>query len=261
MPQHYSYPYPLANPPSDNESWYPSPAYSSPYTTTFGSPKGGPNPLLSMMSTSSNTSVAQRTTTWQDKLECECFQLHSNTQQRTLKEELCLHSFTHTFQEPPMALNCNKVSDLNITSCLFPSLDASSSRTCISPTPLGQNTPNDIHSLSLPLSLSPSFQPLPVQTKQRRRADKTYAVHCRQAHKTVPAYSIVSDRRGKRTAWSCTVSVPGGPTASAIYWYDGQYVNGAKEDAAEVAFRIMSGEGRRGSGNMGRVEEWGRRGS
>ena len=30
-----------------------------------------------------------------------------------------------------------------------------------------------------------------------------------------------------------------GQTASALYWYDGQYVNGAKEDAAEQACRLL----------------------
>ncbi|KAJ5281231.1 hypothetical protein N7478_006603 [Penicillium angulare] len=39
---------------------------------------------------------------------------------------------------------------------------------------------------------------------------------------------------GGRTAWSSTVTV-GGQNIAARYWYDGQYVNNAKEDAAEIA--------------------------
>lgn len=39
---------------------------------------------------------------------------------------------------------------------------------------------------------------------------------------------------GGRTAWSATVTVQG-QNLSARYWYDGQYLNNAKEDAAEVA--------------------------
>ncbi|EHL00005.1 hypothetical protein M7I_4087 [Glarea lozoyensis 74030] len=49
-------------------------------------------------------------------------------------------------------------------------------------------------------------------------------------------YQIVSDRRGGRTAWSSTVTVQG-QTIPARYWYDGQYVKNAKEDAAEVALK------------------------
>lgn len=43
---------------------------------------------------------------------------------------------------------------------------------------------------------------------------------------------------GGRTAWSSTVFVSG-KTVSARYWYDGQYVNNAKEDAAEVALQHL----------------------
>ena len=94
MPPQSPYSYPLANPSSDNESWYPLSAYRSPSSTTFGSPKEGPVPFLSMMSTSTNSSVAQRNTTWQDKLECECCQLHTNIQ-HPVKDELCFSSWIH----------------------------------------------------------------------------------------------------------------------------------------------------------------------
>lgn len=44
---------------------------------------------------------------------------------------------------------------------------------------------------------------------------------------------------GGRTAWSATVDVEGRNFA-ARYWYDGQYLNNAKEDAAEVAIRQLN---------------------
>jgi len=63
------------------------------------------------------------------------------------------------------------------------------------------------------------------------------AVHGMRA----PIYQIFSDRRGGRTAWSSTVEVQGN-TVPARYWYDGQYVHNAKEDAAQVATeRITAG--------------------
>lgn len=39
---------------------------------------------------------------------------------------------------------------------------------------------------------------------------------------------------GGRTAWSATVNVQG-QSLPARWWYDGQFINNAKEDAAEVA--------------------------
>ncbi|KAI4127112.1 MAG: hypothetical protein LQ347_004737, partial [Umbilicaria vellea] len=41
-----------------------------------------------------------------------------------------------------------------------------------------------------------------------------------------------------RTAWSSTVTI-NQTNISARYWYDGQYVNNAKEDAAEVALQHL----------------------
>jgi len=57
---------------------------------------------------------------------------------------------------------------------------------------------------------------------------------CRRQRLPAPTFNIVSDRRGGRTAWSATVTIRG-QNLPARYWYDGQYVNNAKEDAAEVA--------------------------
>ncbi|MCJ1479342.1 hypothetical protein MMC13_008027 [Lambiella insularis] len=70
---------------------------------------------------------------------------------------------------------------------------------------------------------------------------------CRIAQLPPPVFNIVSDRRGGRTAWSSTVTIPSllshpnaQQTLQARYWYDGQFVNNAKEDAAEVAFRTLT---------------------
>lgn len=67
---------------------------------------------------------------------------------------------------------------------------------------------------------------------------------------SAPIFNIISDRRGTlyilachadhadclggRTAWSSTVTVQG-RNIPARYWYDGQFINNAKEDAAEMA--------------------------
>lgn len=56
-------------------------------------------------------------------------------------------------------------------------------------------------------------------------------------------FNILSDRRGGRTAWSCTVTIPGQRLVQARFWYDGQYVSNAKEDAAEVALQQLTGGG------------------
>ncbi|KAI4174241.1 MAG: hypothetical protein LQ343_002379 [Gyalolechia ehrenbergii] len=83
--------------------------------------------------------------------------------------------------------------------------------------------------------------------------------HCHRLHLPTPIFSIVSDRRGGRTAWSSTVAISGHHVIQARYWYDGQYVNNAKEDAAEVALQQLmmggaaaggGGGGARGGGNM-----------
>ncbi|KAI9874052.1 MAG: hypothetical protein M1830_010251 [Pleopsidium flavum] len=63
--------------------------------------------------------------------------------------------------------------------------------------------------------------------------------HCRAAQMHPPVFNIVSDRRGGRTAWSSTVTIEG-QNIAARYWYDGQYVNNAKEDAAEVALQQLT---------------------
>ena len=69
------------------------------------------------------------------------------------------------------------------------------------------------------------------------------ADHCRRTQLHPPVFNILSDRRGGRTAWSCTVTIPGQRLVQARFWYDGQYVSNAKEDAAEVALQQLTGGG------------------
>ncbi|KAF1838262.1 hypothetical protein BDW02DRAFT_489492 [Decorospora gaudefroyi] len=64
--------------------------------------------------------------------------------------------------------------------------------------------------------------------------------HCLVRGLQEPTYQDVSDRRGGRTAWSTMVSV-NGTSFQARFWYDGTYINQAKEDAAEVALRTITG--------------------
>ncbi|OWP01363.1 hypothetical protein B2J93_2773 [Marssonina coronariae] len=91
-----------------------------------------------------------------------------------------------------------------------------------------------------------------VATWQERLEEK-----CREANYHPPVFQIMSDRRGElppilpdrknhhslsppggRTAWSSTVTVQG-QNISARFWYDGDHVNNAKEDAAEVALKHL----------------------
>lgn len=47
--------------------------------------------------------------------------------------------------------------------------------------------------------------------------------------------------KGGRTAWSSTVTIQG-QTFTARYFYDGQYIDNAKEDAAEVALTVLNSQ-------------------
>ncbi|OAL48085.1 hypothetical protein IQ07DRAFT_646277 [Pyrenochaeta sp. DS3sAY3a] len=64
--------------------------------------------------------------------------------------------------------------------------------------------------------------------------------HCLVRRLGEPQYQDVSDRRGGRTAWS-TVAIVNGTSYAARYWYDGSYMEQAKEDAAEIALRTLTG--------------------
>ncbi|KAK1070599.1 hypothetical protein LTR74_004026 [Friedmanniomyces endolithicus] len=62
--------------------------------------------------------------------------------------------------------------------------------------------------------------------------------YCRSNGLRHPAFQVVSDRRGGRTAWSCMVNV-GGREIHARFWYDSLYVGSAREDAAERALQVL----------------------
>jgi hypothetical protein len=84
--------------------------------------------------------------------------------------------------------------------------------------------------------------------------------HCLATKLGEPTYQDISDRRGKynphkssRLVWSCTDGLTGGRTAwstialvngtpyAARFWYDGSFMDQAKEDAAEMALRNLTG--------------------
>ncbi|CAK1358657.1 unnamed protein product [Cercospora beticola] len=93
------------------------------------------------------------------------------------------------------------------------------------------------------------------ESRQKRDRDAKMATkwqdllesYCREQKLEKPVYSIASDRRGGRTAWSAVVNLGGGQGSyNARYWYDGQFITNAKEDAAEVALIALGqvvGEG------------------
>lgn len=57
---------------------------------------------------------------------------------------------------------------------------------------------------------------------------------------------------GGRTAWSSRVNIQG-QDFSARYWYDGQYLNNAKEDAAEVALMKLNSQTRSPTSHAGQL--------
>lgn len=61
---------------------------------------------------------------------------------------------------------------------------------------------------------------------------------CKEYKITAPKYELASDRRGGRTAWSSSVTVYGS-VHSARFWYDGNNIHNAREDAAEVAYNWL----------------------
>ncbi|PSN68806.1 hypothetical protein BS50DRAFT_571984 [Corynespora cassiicola Philippines] len=64
--------------------------------------------------------------------------------------------------------------------------------------------------------------------------------HCTVVRLGEPTWQDVSDRRGGRTAWSSVVVINNVPY-SARFWYDGAYMEQAREDAAEMALRHITG--------------------
>jgi len=53
-----------------------------------------------------------------------------------------------------------------------------------------------------------------------------------------PVYSLFSDRRGGRTAWSSSVAI-GQTVVNARFFYDGNNIENSREDAAEVALQSL----------------------
>ncbi|KAL2075623.1 hypothetical protein VTL71DRAFT_566 [Oculimacula yallundae] len=82
-----------------------------------------------------------------------------------------------------------------------------------------------------------SYSSVPATWQERLEVEK-----CREVNFHPPVFQIMSDRRGGRTAWSSTVTVQG-QAIQARFWYDGDHVNNAKEDAAEVALKHISTSG------------------
>ncbi|MCJ1250763.1 hypothetical protein MMC30_007991 [Trapelia coarctata] len=78
------------------------------------------------------------------------------------------------------------------------------------------------------------------------RPPSTSPSHSHEAlHLAQPLPNADRSSLGGRTAWSSTVTISppsshSQQTLQARYWYDGQYVHNAKEDAAEVAFRTLT---------------------
>lgn len=52
------------------------------------------------------------------------------------------------------------------------------------------------------------------------------------------AFLLLTNTPGGRTAWSCVITVQG-TQVPARFWYAGEYVNNAREDAAEKALQVL----------------------
>ncbi|KAE8371955.1 hypothetical protein BDV26DRAFT_298325 [Aspergillus bertholletiae] len=76
--------------------------------------------------------------------------------------------------------------------------------------------------------------------------------HCRNQKYQEPVFKIYSDRRGGRTAWTCVALVQGMPYP-AQFWYDGNFINNAKEDAAEKALNVLSPQTARNTSYQGQI--------
>ncbi|KAF2278610.1 uncharacterized protein EI97DRAFT_215026 [Westerdykella ornata] len=64
--------------------------------------------------------------------------------------------------------------------------------------------------------------------------------HCAVRGFPAPTFQDHSDRRGRRTAWTCVVTVNGVPI-NARFSYEYDYIAQAREDAAEQALRWITG--------------------
>ncbi|KKY27079.1 hypothetical protein UCRPC4_g01304 [Phaeomoniella chlamydospora] len=125
-------------------------------------------------------------------------------------------------------------SDPSTASRSHPGPDLFSSKDALFPSarslPLLEELP--VNTMSGRSSAAPSSA---STTSKQEELTKDY---CRAGGFPAPVFNIVSDRRGGRTAWSSTVTIRGRNIA-ARFWYDGQFINNAKEDAAEVALNLL----------------------
>ncbi|RPB03988.1 hypothetical protein L873DRAFT_1840821 [Choiromyces venosus 120613-1] len=66
--------------------------------------------------------------------------------------------------------------------------------------------------------------------------------HCKEYHSSEPLFTDFSDQRGGRTAWTAEVTVytPEGKLSTpARFFYHVNYLNNAREDAAECALQQL----------------------
>ncbi|KAJ5397707.1 hypothetical protein N7509_005820 [Penicillium cosmopolitanum] len=105
-------------------------------------------------------------------------------------------------------------------------------------------TPSTLHRLFTPPKNTPF--PFPVLFFRFTRLALP-ATRCRDTN--CPCVGNV----GGRTAWSSTVSI-NTQNFSARYWYDGQYINNAKEDAAEVALKLLNQQPRASTIYPGQID-------
>ncbi|OHW96972.1 hypothetical protein CSPAE12_04356 [Colletotrichum incanum] len=54
-----------------------------------------------------------------------------------------------------------------------------------------------------------------------------------------PVFQLISERRGRRTAWSSRVIVDG-RTFQAQFWYDGKNEKNMRDNAAEIAVTYLA---------------------
>ncbi|KAE8133726.1 hypothetical protein BDV38DRAFT_257313 [Aspergillus pseudotamarii] len=71
-------------------------------------------------------------------------------------------------------------------------------------------------------------------------------IYCKNHRLSEPVFNIFTESRGKRTAWSCVVRVQA-KEYPAQFWYDGDHLNNAKEDAAEKALKVLCPQTPRGN--------------
>lgn len=130
--------------------------------------------------------------------------------------------FLQSPSSPPHLVNSSRVRSQWVTSSAAPSRDSKSSF----------DPPYSIAQSAIFMA-PPSFPTTETSTTMpSRQPPPSFPVSRRSPH------LLTNSLTGGRTAWSSTVTI-NQTNISARYWYDGQYVNNAKEDAAEVALQHL----------------------